>query len=476
MKYIFDLSLKNGIFPEKLKIARVTPIFKSGEKALVNNYRPISVLSCFSKILERIMYNRLYSFLVENNILYKKQFGFQKQHSTEHAILQLINQILDSFKLDKFTIGVFIDLSKAFDTVNHSILLKKLSFYGIKNNNLKWFNSYLSNRKQYITTDQGNTDMETITCGVPQGSILGPLLFLIFINDLSQATSILDPIMFADDTNLFYSNENVDTLFETVNKELVNINTWFQANKLSLNANKTKYVFFHKPKKKVPFNLPTLKINSTEIKREQSLKFLGVIIDESLTWKEHIDILESKISKNIGVLYKASKLLNISCLKNIYFALIHSYINYANIAWASSWQTGLKKIFLKQKQAVRIIFKKDRLTHSRPLMKKIKALNVYQINLFQVISFMYKVKNGTVPDVFNNNFSSVNHSHSTRFSLNCFELPRSLKTSKFSILLRGPKLWNQFLNNEEKNSPTIDSFKCALKKKILDFENEIIYF
>ena len=186
--------------------------------------------------------------------------------------------------------------------------------------------------------------------------------------------------MFADDTNLFYSSKNIDSLFEIVNNELININKWFLANKLSLNANKTKYVLFHKQRKNkyLPETLPKLKIDNIEIKREQSLKFLGVIIDDNLNWKNHIDLLVNKIKKNVGILYKASKLLNFNCLKTIYFSLIHSYINYANIAWASSCKTNLKRIILKQKQAVWIIFHRDRLTHARPLMKKLNALNVYQ--------------------------------------------------------------------------------------------------
>ena len=162
-----------------------------------------------------------------------------------------------------------------------------------------------------------------------------------------------------------------------------------------------------------------------------------------------------------------------TCLKNIYFSLIHSYINYANIAWASSFKTGLKKILLKQKQAVRIIFHKDRLTHSRPLMYKLNALNVYQINLYQVILFMYQVKNNVVPKIFNDNFPTVDHSYSTRFSINNFQFPRSSQTSRFSIILRGPKLWNEFLNNEDKNIPKLFTFKRNLKIKILNFNNVV---
>ena len=183
MKYVFNLSLQERIFPENLKIAKVSPIYKRDEEFLLTNYRPISVLPCFSKLLERIMYNRLFKYLSENSILYEKQFGFQTSHSTEHAILLLVNQLYQSFDESKFTLGIFTDLSKAFDIVDHKILIKQLELYGIKGWNVGWFESYLSNRKQYITYCDKQRNIETITCRVPQGSILGPLSFLIFVND-----------------------------------------------------------------------------------------------------------------------------------------------------------------------------------------------------------------------------------------------------------------------------------------------------
>ena len=205
LKHLFNLSLEKGIFPDNLKIAKVTPVFKSGESTDLSNYRPISVLPCFSKMLERIMYNRLYKYLQEHKILYSKQFGFQAGHSTDHAIIQLVDQICQLFEENGYTLGVFIDLSKAFDTVDHCILLKKLESYGIDGMNNKWFKNYLANRKRYIqTTDSGKTDLQHVHCGVSQESIICPLLFLLYVNDLPSASKLLDPIMFADDTNLFY--------------------------------------------------------------------------------------------------------------------------------------------------------------------------------------------------------------------------------------------------------------------------------
>ena len=258
------------------------------------------------------MYNCFYKFLLENNILYQKQFGFQNAHSTEHAILQLVNQITEAFSQGKFTVGIFLDISKAFDIVNHKILLEKLKAYEIQSENLKWFRSYLLNRKQFILYDDFKIEVKIVKCGIPQGSILGPLVFLIFVNDFSNSTKVLDPVLFADDANLFFSDSNIRTLFETANQELSQINDWFLANKLSLNVEKTKYMLFHKctDQENIPLKLPLLQLNSSIIERENSLKFLGVILDEHLTWKKHIQLIENKVSKNVGVLYKASKLIN----------------------------------------------------------------------------------------------------------------------------------------------------------------------
>ena len=236
------------------------------------------------------MYSHLYKYLKENNILYQKQFGFQSRYFTNDANIQLPDKIFDSFEKEQFTLGVFNDLPKAFDTVDHSILLKKLKFYGITDKNIAWFESYLSNRKQCIEIGENRkTDLKYVTCGVPQGSILRPLLFLVHVNDLSNASRLLDPIMFAYDTNVFFNHKDIKHLLRVVNNEPVNIKNWFTENKLSLNVEKTKYSFFHKPSKKddIPLRLRKLIINNYETQREESIKFLGVLLDIERTHKTY---------------------------------------------------------------------------------------------------------------------------------------------------------------------------------------------
>ena len=235
LAYITNLSLIEGIFPSELKIAQVLPLYKNNDPILFNNYRSISLLPFFSKLVERLMYNRLIDFIEKHHLLYQFQFGFRKNHSTFMALVILLEKITEALENSKFAICILIDFRKAFDTVEHYILLQKLYHYGIRGNALQWFNSYLSNRHQYVNYNNTSSDMKLITCGVPQGSIFGPLLFLLYINDIASVSSILFSILFADDTTLFYSSKNLHELSDVVNNELSKMIEWLNANRLSLN-------------------------------------------------------------------------------------------------------------------------------------------------------------------------------------------------------------------------------------------------
>ena len=305
----------------------------------------------------------------------------------------MADQIHESSENDNYTLGVSIDLSKAFDTIEHAILLKKIENYGIKGINFAWFRSYLTNRKQYIQiANDSKSDLRSTICRVSQGSILGPLLFLVYVNDLPSSSKISNPFMFADDTNLFYEHKNIIKRFATVNEVLMNINDWFMAKKLSLNDGKTKCSLFHKPTKvdDLPLKLPKLSINNQEIKRVSYIKFLGVLLDENLSWKEHLKCAENKIAKSIELMYKAKPFLDKDSLLSLYFSYIHSYINYANLAWVSTYKTNSKKIHSQQKHALRMVYNKDRYYHTKELFRFCNTLNVYKLNLLNTSIFMHK--------------------------------------------------------------------------------------
>ena len=374
------------------------------------------------------MYNRLYLYLNENNLLYNKQFGFQKEHSTNHANVYFPDQIYKMFNKNIYTLCVFIDLPKAFDTVNHKILLRKLSHHEIKNKSLNWFTCYLSKRKQFIGYNVNSKfTLLYIICGVRQGSILGSSLFLLYINDLPQAWKLLDPITFADDTNLFCSGKDIHSLLNSVNNKLSNISHWFNSNALSINADKTKFTSFHKVRQRdnIPLVLPTLKINNTLIIRVDHIDFLGVLFDGNLTWKNHINLIENKISKSLGILNRAKFLLNQKFRK-----------------------TKLKKIFTYQKKAARVIFFADRFAYAKPLMLDMNALNVYQIYIYiyQNLIRLYQACTVTAPSILFTKFSKINHNYptSSKNSSN-YSVPKStMKLMNFTISMRGPILWNKF--------------------------------
>ena len=269
-----------------MKIAKVIPIYKKGEKDDVSNYRPISLLTSISKIVERIIYIRTVNFFKKSDIFSNFQFGFRENHGTTHALLSFVEKVTHALDTFSHTIGIFLDFSKAFDTINHKILLAKLSQYGIRGKALEWFTSYLSkNRSQYVHANGVDSQIKTIDCGVPQGSLLGPLLFIIYINDFHRSSDNLSFILFADDSNLFYSHPDPNVLLRTVNCELKKVAEWIKANKLSLNLKKTKFMLFSNSLDSLPGNVI---FDTTTLDEVSSIKFLGVCVDNKLSWKCHI--------------------------------------------------------------------------------------------------------------------------------------------------------------------------------------------
>ena len=242
------------------------------------------------------MYNRLISFLELHKLLYELQFGFRKDHSTCSALMILIDKLTSELEKGNFVLGVFLDYSKAFDCINHTILLQKLHYYGIRGLALEWFKSYLSDRKQFVYFNNTKSNFRDVTCGVPQGSILGPILFLIYINDIANISNVLFPILFADDSNVFLAGKNPNEMIDLMNKELNKLVEWLQANKLSLNVKKTHFMFFCPPKESLYFS-NTLSILGENIDQVHKTKFLGVMLDSKLSWQAHIQYISKKISK-----------------------------------------------------------------------------------------------------------------------------------------------------------------------------------
>ena len=316
-----------GIFPQSLKIARVTPLFKGGSKDSSNCYRPISIISPLSKLIEKLISKRLVKFLDKFNIIKDNQYGFRSAHSTNHAIATISEKIRKNLDSREHTVSIFLDLSKAFDCVNHNILLDKLKYYGIRGVALEFFRSYLNNRQQFTIVNGVISDIFTIICGVPQGSTLGPLLFLLYINDISTASKFIS-ILFADDTCLIMNNKNLKTLEEMCNRELKEIDVWFRANKLTANINKaSKFMLSTASKNQMQSNFQ-IKMGESCLERVKSIKYLGVMIDDLLSWNNHAQYLNKKLSSACGILGKIKYYVDVPTLITIYFSFLQKAWDY----------------------------------------------------------------------------------------------------------------------------------------------------
>ena len=354
LSHIFNLSLSSGSVPTKLKNAKVVPIFKKGDRHDMHNYRPISLLPALSKILERIIYKRLFCYLSQLNILQDSQFGFRPGLSSYMALLEAYNKIVSDMDDRKYSLGIFLDLSKAFDTLNHDILLSKLHHYGVRGIALEWFKSYLSDRSQFTVFNSQNSCISNLTCGVPQGSILGPLLFIIYINDIVFSSNYFKFIIFADDTNLLASDRNICDLTNTVNSELLKVSTWLNVNKLSLNVDKTVCMHFKNRYDSRKHIYNDILINNTPITKVSSTKFLGIIVDDSLTWKDHNTYITNMVSKYTGILFRLKYTLPYHVLFSLYNSLVLPHINYCNLIWADPNNCNLNFIHVKQKKSIRL--------------------------------------------------------------------------------------------------------------------------
>ena len=368
LEYIFNLAILKSKWPKALKKGEIIPVYKSGNKSSVSNYRPITLISNIAKLFEKLVHLRLTKFLDDNDIISKMQFGFRKNVGTSKALAKITEIISENLDNGTSTITAFLDLAKAFDTVNHRILLRKLARYGIRGKALELIDSYLSDRLQRVKLDSIKSNDKSIDTGVPQGSILGPLLFILYINDLFDVLPENTVLSYADDTVVVCTGTSWNEAQQKMNHTLQSVSVWLALNQLTLNVSKTVYIPYGITKKSIPKEL-VIKINGQPIQRVNTAKYLGVIFDCHLKWQQHVTSIKKKTKYLIFVFKKLSQFMNGPTLMTVYYALFNSYATYGIIAWGGAYKSVLNGLQNIQNRLLKIIYKKN------PNMKKPLTLN-----------------------------------------------------------------------------------------------------
>ena len=441
---IFNQSMTTGEFPNIMKLAEIVPLYKNKEHYLESNYRPISLLTTISKILEKIMYQRVYSFLQNTGQIYDNQFGFRANHSCEHAVGQAVSSIVKGIENKQHVACVLLDLSKAFDTIEHKILIQKLELYGIRGPALQWFKSYLTNRKlrvkcRTVSDPRGTiSDDYDVHFGTPQGSCLGPLIFLIFVNDLNLNLVTGDCIQFADDTTLVFTHHNLKYLRYCVESELSVVQDWFNANKLTLNVGKSSYLLFQGHKQQLTkFQIV---LNGVEIPRVNHAKLLGTWINDRLNWEIHANKVLTILKCGIGMLKRSQQLLSCKAKRLLYFGQIHSHLSYCLAIWGSMLSRHMMaKLAAAQRKAVSLIDPKVR---TENLFCKYKILKLTELIEFELCKLGYKLCHGLLPNKLAKNMTTDHkrnciekvHKYPTR-SKTVPNLPQALGTKYRSSFL-----------------------------------------
>ena len=385
---IYNHYISIGEYPTALKIAKVIPIYKNkGPRGDPGNYRPISLLSVFNKLFERLICKQLLDFLDRYHIFYNFQYGFRKLHSTTLALIEITDTIRRLVDEKNVVFSLFIDFKKAFDTVDHTILLYKLNHYGVRGHANKFFKSYLSNRTQYTTVNGISSNSRRISCGVPQGSVLGPILFLIYINDLHRCVNQALTRLFADDTNMILHSKNPAILKRQALSQTKNLIKWCESNKLTINWDKTHFLLFHAKNKRITVDFNSLDIDGNIIKREFSTKYLGLHVDEMFTWKKHTDHIYKSLLKFYGIFNQVKCFVKKKIIRQLYFSYIHSRIKYGIEVYGSCAANFLARLQTIQNGLLKVILRLDRRYSTNKLHRKMRLLQVKDIYKVQIIQF-----------------------------------------------------------------------------------------
>ena len=460
LTYIINLSLEQGTYPEKLKISNVIPLLKKGNPNLLINYRGISLSPSVSKIFESAINMQLIHFLTVNNMLSQSQHGFTKQKSIDSALSEFVNDIVSTLDKSEIAMGLFVDFSKAFDCVDHSLLLAKLEKYGVRGIVHDWFNSYLSNRFQQVKINDSLSSLAVVNTGVPQGSILGPTLFVIFINDMLNYIDhpLCSIVSYADDTNVLIKCENMSNAENYAILMYQKITYWAEKNKLCINHEKTAVVVFKTSQSSPNVNSSISLDGKTNINYSVNSRMLGLRIDCHLKWSSHIQDVCTKLSKVCYALALTSKQCSLSIIRQLYFASFHSGIKYAIVHWGLS--PDAHGVFLLQKRAVRIMANLKYNESCRDAFKSLKILTVTSVYIYEVTCFVYKNKR----NIFENR---AQHLYNTR-KKNLL-IPHKHVTALYqkSLFFNGCKFFNALPENI-KCLPTIYKFKTAVRSLLLN--------
>ena len=476
LEHIFNLSVEKGIFPENMKTSRTIPIYKKeGSQKDCTNYRPISIINCFSKVFEKALYLRLKNFLEHKKFFYANQFGFREGRNVQQAVIKTTNFVSKALNENNVVCGLFLDVSKAFDTIDRNILLYKLENAGIRGSVLELLRSYLSNRKQKVSIGDFTSEIEkNLQVGVLQGSILASLLFLIYVNDFYKCNSSLS-IIFADDSNCLFRGKNREELYNEVSKNIPKIFTWFCLNKLSLNIKKTNYMLFSNNKKMIS-NFPQLQMNGININHIsnesdiQSIRMLGVYLDPKLDFKDFAIKTLAKISKSFFIINRSKRFINEKSLKLLYFALVHSHMEFASLFLYKNNTKIISKIETLQKKIIRLISGLDYAEHTTEAFIKFGILPFSKLIEYNVSKFMWQFQCGLLPDGLKNEWPTNNSILERPYELrnnNDLNLPRTIKASIDKMTYFSfPKLWNE---KKEKAGYNLDpeKFFPALKTHLL---------